>query len=934
MIDKRMKLKHVILALFLLSGFTSKGQITEVEYYSDELVGLIDHVYQAIPVSDGIIIAGSSLSNEPFYHPYKPIVVKIDLFGQLVWSTGYLTQMGSAQYSPKLKIWRLDDGGIYCDWQANAIFSLPDITYLFRIDESNGNVDWTWNYPALAEYEGLDLDGYDENSIVVLFERPTGTNNFYLLNRFTGSIIQSNGVPYGPPSTNVKVDANKNVYFTSGGTLVKHNLLDMDQVIWSRSDYEYGSWPDNQILLDIEKLYIDRYGDIYLFGEGEVNGNWWTRHVAKVDANTGELIWMTYVGGYGIRDFADKYDHLNVQMIQTTVGGGTYPWGACKIDKITGELVWYASHNLVPGSNNSGGVSIDVDCQQNVYSTGYTYGGGWGNGEWTTLKLDGNNGDLLFDHTLTENTDTIDNSSMGIDIFAYGTRPLMVGNYQIEPYSAKAVFAELTPNGQLVHKKFIGSEFTVYSRTLDIQKHDDEIYVLKQIGRTVGLTAYDSDGSQIWESIFQDEHMMLGCQMVLGDTSLYFTTTTLQDDAETPYFQSNSHKLSLRHINMEDGQLTHADSLTYPSQNVNLLELEGNDSAVFVFFKKDDMVMVRKWNSFGFSDQFELEAASINTTYDGELNFVTDVDGNRLLVAGKDSVYYLNKQTMQTSAVFNFPSQRSYHDVLSSGDTLVMAGVSSSGAQLITVIDVADSSLIWEEFYANSGEIYKVKQIGAALYALGVAGNEFTVDMISLADGSVVWNNTDNPTNGQSIEAYDLVVNEAEGYVLFAGSTIYTATHSDGVIQVLGTDGSAQQLELVVDGLELQSLAYSTELLNDTVVWIGGSQNSIIGGKEGFIFSMSPEIVIVPDDTTGIDDVNARNHSLKVVPNPTNGSVSIFGLERGSYSYSITDMAGGVRATAANVTERSLDFTRFASGMYLLTVEQNKKMYQVKIVRY
>lgn len=82
--------------------------------------------------------------------------------------------------------------------------------------------------------------------------------------------------------------------------------------------------------------------------------------------------------------------------------------------------------------------------------------------------------------------------------------------------------------------------------------------------------------------------------------------------------------------------------------------------------------------------------------------------------------------------------------------------------------------------------------------------------------------------------------------------------------------------------------------------------------------------------SVGLNEALQKN-SVLVYPNPTNGIVYLDVQDNGAFNVTVTEFTGKKIIFADNIHQ--IDISRFAQGIYLITVEQGNKLYQTKIVK-
>lgn len=104
-----MKLFILACSILLSCSLTGQVQVSEVQFFSDTLGGNLDYVFQTEKVSDGIIISGKEIIGSI----EQPVILKVNLNGEVVWSTLNSVQIGTTDDCVKFSFMISDDGFIY-----------------------------------------------------------------------------------------------------------------------------------------------------------------------------------------------------------------------------------------------------------------------------------------------------------------------------------------------------------------------------------------------------------------------------------------------------------------------------------------------------------------------------------------------------------------------------------------------------------------------------------------------------------------------------------------------------------------------------------------------------------------------------------------------------------------------------------------------------
>jgi hypothetical protein len=128
-----------------------------------------------------------------------------------------------------------------------------------------------------------------------------------------------------------------------------------------------------------------------------------------------------------------------------------------------------------------------------------------------------------------------------------------------------------------------------------------------------------------------------------------------------------------------------------------------------------------------------------------------------------------------------------------------------------------------------------------------------------------------------------------------------------------------------------------------TIVWNNGSTGAMITNlspgsyyytltdANGCLFA-SPDSILV-SFITGIHDINV-NSTISIIPNPTNGFITISSHEPGIFSkVSILNVTGMELVKMDFTSGMLLDMTNLSQGLYVVRLSGGKKEYYQKVIR-
>lgn len=918
-------MKYPIIALILLITTSSFAQIVGSHFFSDTTNGQLDYVLDYLEVEDGIILAG----RQDLGNTVEPVMLKLDLNGAVIWSTFSSFQLGTSSNSG-FHFEMLDDH-IYAVSYEYFGWNNMEKT-MWKIDPSNGQIIWTTTHPS-TDNGTLDLADYDSTTFLTTGSL-NGFGTLFKMEKATGDTLESVHFNSAGSSLDVAVDANKNIYYSQDYVVRKFNLDDLNQVVWTRS-YNV-AWNED---LFVHRMYIDHLGELYLFGRdggsfGHGNGIY-----VKVDVGTGNAIWTTNAssGEVSLADFKDYNGKIYGTFRHTVVGGGTYYFRTSKVDKVTGNVDWYSYEFVTPlgstsstSGNGQAALSLDVDCDGDIYLTGYYGDANYGPEQWGIMKLNGNSGVPNYDLTITLDSLNYDNYSGGIAACVFGNSPVFVGHEEdtSSSYSVNPVYVTIDPmTGDVVQRKYIGLGYQASSRTLDIVNYNDSIYVFKQEGRHLVLEQYDPIGNLIWSESVADTGSLIGGHMQVVGSYLYYTATRATQDTLPPYSIQETDQIILARMDKSTGGLVDYDTMNIANTIVQLLELEVESDTSFLFYEKNGSVYFNRWTPGSFSSDQLFQAASSNVDFGGKLNIVSDYDSLRYIILGTDGIYAINKNTLAVTSLMSFAGTRNYYHILENNAMLYLAGNDAAGTQILTAVDKSSMSVSWENTYSSNGALYKTLTKGTdKLWVSGSSNDVIEVHEIDAFTGNDNWTYQTDPSTYSATMPLDFALHPTRNYLTVAGFE-RTGVNSGNVI-IDNLDISGTNIETIVNQDDMGTLSQANTIayLADSIMWVGGALNRITYGKEGFIHWID-----YPLSTVGMD-IHDLPLSITIYPNPTSSTVTIKGLKE-PHRIDVFDFTGKqIHGQIANDTS-TLDFSRFAPGMYIVNVTTEQHTRSLRVVK-
>jgi len=829
-------MKTNILIFFLLFTSVSFSQIIESSYFSEySTESGIDHIKDYVKVDDGIIICGMVEVGSSM----KTGVVKVNLQGNIVWSTLDSIAIQTSNNG----IYRYFNINLFSD---GFIYGLSKINYneegiSIKINPVTGEIIWTKPYYEGASSSSPLIYDYDSLSYFLLFS----DNTIAEINKLTGDTLKVSSFPYN--INDVITDYNGNVYVVArsysygSDLLVKFNGKNFNEVLWEKA---YSK--DNYKMVNILKIYIDNYNEIFLFGMSEDNlGPNDLVYITKIDQSSGDSL-FTILGVYGGSNIIlsarpsciiEDMDKIYASFQHLFTGGGDYySYTTIKFDKNSGVTDWLSKerpeplNSTLPNNKEQSALSMDIDCSGDIYLSGYYGSSNYDPAEWGIIKLNGEDGSKAYDLTITNDSTSFDLSSSGKVVCVYGNTPLFLGHLQTEAdnHDFSTIFATIdVETGELIQKKQINNDTVIQSATINIINDDNNIYMLKQLSKKILIEKYNSYGNFIWRKKIETS-MLFARNITISNDNIYISA----NNNSLEYFDnSTSNKIIVYKLNALNGSITDSVEVDFGLDYIQPVELEADLNTAFIFYQKNDSIFYCKWEAENISAHLFLDTANY-LDFNGNIDIIYN-NGSNLLAAGSLGLYEIDKTSLSKSQVYTYVDNKLIYDLDITSDTIFMCGKTNTSFKNIFAINKNTMNLIWDKYY-DTGCLYKIKSHNNMLYTIGNTSNTYQLYYLL-------------KTNGDTIETYNKVRNSIETKPLdiefnIFDNTIEVTGYSNidnstynGFFDIIDIDGNELYSKDIYSEEGRKSYSKSVTLTVDSCFLVGGATNELQSINHGFV---------------------------------------------------------------------------------------------------
>tara|TARA_B100000508_G_scaffold55003_3_gene42774 strand:+ start:159823 stop:162828 length:3006 start_codon:yes stop_codon:yes gene_type:complete len=825
---------------FLVNTFGQNPEIVSEKYFSDTTNGFIDNVFDFIKVENGIIL---SASVDSVYDDH-PCIIKVDLNGDIVWSTNNTDKM-TANATRTFEIILSNDGyvyGISLDHPENE-----QNNYLWKVDAQTGELVWRKLYLDTQFSWEVEILDYDSSQFLLGYLRDEYGGDYpkiVKVDKLIGDTIETKIFPEDSEHCNIITDESKNIYLAQNEYLHKFNRDNINIRLWRRR-FNTGL-PEDERLDCIKDIHKGKNNGIYLFGS---EGNCYSSGngiVIKINEHTGDTIWKT-IGCYGnvrVSDVAENDSILFISYKKGTTSQGSFL--CAKINKYTGLRSWLTIESMTPigvPQNYSGGVesalSIDLDCSGDIYSTGFYGDPNFGPGAWGIMKIDGNTGEKIYDLTITEDSTIYDQNSTGIISFVYGNTPVIIGNQ--DRYTggwpiddSYPVFTKLNQMGDVLLKRRIGGFYPFESEVRDIKNYQHEVITLSQLGASIQIQKLDTLLQEQWTMRIDRPGIIYADQMKIDSSYIYITGHAKDSLNTPPYHENETSSIHFFKFSLSTGDLIDNDSIDFNQNHVKPIEIELLDSNLVVFFIHNDSIKYVKWSGNSISNIEYFDEINDNANFTGNLNIVSKKNEDTLIAVGSENIFYVDKNSMIKSSFLSFPYS-TYYDHLIENDKIYMSGKGPSGNQTISSYNLITGLLNYEYTSTENGEFVRIDMDSLNhLITAGSGNNKLNVACINKVNGQIEWINYLDTVSYANMTVQDLVVNNENSYVAVSG---YSSNNnsSDAIIFFNELNNNLSDSIIKIDQIDNLSRSNPIELLNDGSILVGGAHNTTLAPLSGFI---------------------------------------------------------------------------------------------------
>jgi hypothetical protein len=920
------------------------SQIKE-NYFTDTEQKEGGKMYAHLKYKNTIIVAGQSFERVKF----QPVIIRVDTAGNTVWNTGLLD---TSNYNDS--DWSVDklllghDQYLYavCKRQTN------EAAELWKINPENGITIWKKAFHLPVRFKPDYLVDFDSSSFIFGYTQnyfqPGERTKFAFIKKKSGDTVST--VDLGTISWDTHryalcTDNNHDIYYTILDTVYKVKGSNPKQILWKKQYFTKRAGDYNMAYFDsatASVFLIERGYDI--IGTQVITCN-----ILKVAASDGALLhsdgptafWKEYqdmkvIDGVMYCTWRQLYVPSGEYCVtKYDMNTGTSIWNTCTIFS---EVVGQPDNDHVGESQSA--MSLDVDRAGNIYLTGYYADSNYGPANWGIMKLNAQNGESVYQKTITEDSLHINHISWGLASCVFNDRPYFLGEletyFELYKEEEKLTFIKMEPiSGDILIKKYVGGMHQFASKTIAIADYSPTTtMVLKQTGRSVNLEMYDYQKKLLWVKNFSIHGFLLAGNLTATPSgNIVFTASSRSYADMAPYFGQLIDSLYLYQLTGSGNVIRKYSFKSGAYQNAYPLELYADTSGISFFYQQQTIIYYRKLKGTTLSPELNFQMLHDDIAPHSKYAFNNTFD--KILTVGydqfakKEKLLLIDKNALTCKTLAIFPAQltRINHVLELNADTIFLCGKDEQDNESVGLYSTKLNDTIWTKRLANDNHSAALKAVcdeqQKNIYLISHTNNDIFIRKIAASTGVELWEKHYNGTSGKDDVAFDIAYDLKRKQLLVSGYETTATANTNVVILILDTLGNILNTITRTADFPGKNAASCIQLLPDGTQWVGGNLNKNPLGLAGFIYEIGSSIVLqIPIEqsasTQGFIFPNPFSTVATLIPgkNLTNATAIIYNIH-GEKIKTFQNLSG---------EKVTIDRGTLASGIYFIQLIQDQQL--------
>jgi hypothetical protein len=916
-------------ALFILfisfcSLSSLNAQVTQNYYNNSEVYKFGGNVSAHLKGNDYLIYGGSSVEK----NGYRAMVRKLDTNGTEIWTT--INQDTSAEFSER---------GIYfaAIIETNGfVYACRTNNELWKIDAQNGAILWKKNFYPLIARSTVHLFNYDSTNLVIPSLVRYDGSKYYLelffIDKLTGAINNSvdAGTIQGESRFGFAVDSSKNLYYSKNDTIFKRSPSNLDSIA-------FGIKLPQNTASDFTRFHIDANDSLFLFGRKKNSHG----KAIALNKSNGQILWQAQTPKDDIefQAIVERNNKLYITWQHYYVGGANKQYRTSCINKQNGTVLWDSFFSF--GSGSESAMSIDIDGNGDLFLTGYYKSSNYEPGNWGIIKINGSDGQVIYNQKIELDGNEDDIRSNGIVSAVFNNKPLFIGELEVRVgpvYRFKRVtLVELNNStGAIVRQVTLDPGYQFPTKVIELKKTKNGILVLRQNGISVVVEKYNLQKVLQWSSTFSKDFVLLGdkiCENKSGEILIAARTT---DYILLPPYYGEDVAIENYYFRLDSAGNTLSELTTTGATNsFKGLRLTCSDDDFLYFQLTSSGIVGRKITPSGVSP--ELYTAMHMRDFVSP-HFLIENDSTVFLFGQGGSsltIKEVDKLSFTESKFDSFDQEIKYaYGAFQVGNNFLIFGKDRySNYDKFVLYDPSTKSILWEKpLYGLTTLKLLMGPTSSNVYLASLVGSNLRISKHSTLDGTERWNYQFNRT---PFDNETTIAMENQGnaiiYATLTSDSVDNNKNTTLVVEALDSSGSA------INSFYKTSTSFGSELsiaqfaTND--IWIGGQVDAIGGLKSGFLFQVDSSFLY----PTSIFESTIGTKDFSIFPNPSKNNITL----------NLNDYAGYVAisiitATGNTVYQESVHFTNYKNinveglrkGWYVINLElENGSKRQVKMLK-
>jgi hypothetical protein len=776
-----------------------------------------------------------------------PVIMKTNNTGDILWSTYPSIINGSLLINPKLEVCASKDGYVY----ATMLTTSGNPRYIWRIQISTGKIIYHKPFnqglassPTMSN--GVTFIDYDPTTLIGLYNYQV--NGSYQqrclakINKITGDTTQTMLVGTSYNSHGILTDDQNNLIVWNDSILTKFNRFNTNDVLWRKNlKTVTPNFSDK-----IDHAYLNAEGQLIVLGKKTSSTKYFT--VFKINAQTGDIIWSTKLQStmsytdVNFNRMQEDDDYLYYLFTHEFVGSSMSNVYLAKLNKNTGSLLWLTNHaptqvNGISSAYKKAALDFGFTCSNFISVTGYYGSSNYGPGTWFVMNLDKTTGAKLNDFTeMVNNYAAGDYYSVGKVNWSTPSRSLAYGTLNESGFNTWAHRVEFNPaNGQIIKDDRVNAEFSNQSYVVQLDRFGDTNYVLKQHGNDLVIEARNNQDSIIWKTNYIDTGSVV---VGLFDVSESYVGAVVSYKGN-PLLPMNggSTVTHTRYLifSRSTGAMINTIIQTVGSTDFYYRELEVNETNMLVCYRQAGGQFMKRWTYGTTTTQATVVLPSEYLKEGSLTNTLVSYDANYYIGVISGTIYKIPKNGGTNILLKILPNIKSINDIYLKNNVLYLVGQHNNLSERIVRYDIASNTFTYDLNFSQGSIRRIVENSNQHLVLAAQRNSKIHVLCIKPTTGNILWQYYADSLQYPNLQLRDMAVNDHKQVLCLTGAIVYDSTHSDALINFISYYGDQLSSLKLTDSIVRKSFGAAIMRSSSNRTLVGGAWNKLDFDQSGFL---------------------------------------------------------------------------------------------------